>query len=294
VLFQAGYSNSFKWGGLTLSASRTNNTQGQTITQYLLSVNLLLGKSPYAPQLTSTTTVDSQHNQNQQLAINGTGGEQHNLTYNVYGSYQDNRGSGSSTGGGGSVQYATSKAIVNASASSQGSSRQEGAGISGALVVHPGGVTAAQSLGDSIGLIQANGAEGATLNNATGVAVDHAGYAVQPNLTPYRVNEVSLDPKGMSDTVELQSTSAEVVPRAGAIVLLKFPTQQGRPVLVRILQANGVALPVGSAILDGQGQLVSLLGQGGARVSARDGGEGSHYPLGRRGATGMSFPLPSA
>ncbi|WP_139166944.1 fimbria/pilus outer membrane usher protein [Chromobacterium sphagni] len=263
ILFQGGYSNSFKWGGFSLSAGRTRNGEGQTVTQYLLSVNLLLGKSPYSPQLASTTTVDSQHNQNEQLSISGTTGEQHNLSYNAYASYQDNKGSGSTTGGGASVQYANSVATLNASASSQGSNRQEGAGISGALVFHPGGVVAAQSLGDSIGLVQADGAEGAILSNANGVSVNRGGYAVLPNLVPYRVNEVTLDPKGMSDAVELQTTSAEVVPRAGAIVLLKFPTQKGRPVLVSILPEGGAAIPVGSAILDEKGGLVAMVGQGG-------------------------------
>ncbi|WP_158253615.1 fimbria/pilus outer membrane usher protein [Chromobacterium alticapitis] len=262
VIYQAGYSKRLSWGSVSLSAGRTLNSLGAATTQYMLSLSLPLGRGMAAPQLTASYAADSRQSRSGQLSLNGTAGEQKDLSYSVYGSSQRNHGVGGD-GGGASLQYATSAATFNAAASVGSGSSQQSLGLSGALVFHPGGVTAAQTLGDSIAVIEAKGAEGAVVGNANGVKVGGSGYAVVPSLMPYRANEISLDPKGLSDNVELQTTSSDVVPRAGSIVMLKFPTVQGQAALVRLRQPDGRAIPVGSAVLGGKGQSVALVGQGG-------------------------------
>jgi len=87
-------------------------------------------------------------------------------------------------------------------------------------------VTASQQLGESFAVVEAPGAEGAAVVNTNGVRVNDKGYAVITNLMPYRQNDISLDPKGIDQDVELRETTIQDVPRAGAIVMLKFATQK--------------------------------------------------------------------
>ncbi len=85
-----------------------------------------------------------------------------------------------------------------------------------------------------------------------------------PNLNPYRSNEVALDPQGISDDIELKSSSAAVVPRAGAVLLLRFETDLGRSVTLNIVRDAGAAvIPLGAEIFDEQGNSVGVMGQGG-------------------------------
>ena len=49
---------------------------------------------------------------------------------------------------------------------------------------------------------------------------------------PYRSNNVELDSADMADDVELLSNMRTVALRAGAVVLLSYPTRRSRPVLV--------------------------------------------------------------
>ncbi|WP_081544611.1 fimbria/pilus outer membrane usher protein [Chromobacterium haemolyticum] len=262
VTYQVGYNNRFKGVNFSLSAGRLHDALGNNVNQYTLSVSMPLGRAAHAPLLTASVNSNSDHSGSTQLAVSGTSGELSNLSYNVYAS--DTRApSGSSSGGGGaSVQYASSVATVSVGGSSVGHSSQVNAGLMGALVFHPGGVTAAQSVGESFAVINAPGAVGAAVNNTNGVRVNQDGYAVVSSLMPYRQNEVSLDPKGMSENVELQETAQQDAPRAGAIVMLKFATEQGKPVIVTLKRADGSAVPVGALVLADNGDVLAMVGQG--------------------------------
>lgn len=262
LTYQLGYSNSFKSVSLNLSAGRTQDSTGRIVNQYMLSLSMPLGREPYSPLLSTSVSGSSDRSGNAQVNLSGTTGELRNLSYNVYASGNRSSAGANSSGGGGSVQYATSVATLTAGASSSGGNSQANAGISGALVFHPGGVTAAQSLGESFAVVEAPGAEGAAVSNTNGVRVNKNGYAVVSSLMPYRRNEITLDPKGMDQDVELQETSVQDAPRAGAIVMLKFNTQQGKPVIVTLKRPDGSHLPVGATVSGGD-DFLSMVGQGG-------------------------------
>ena len=72
------------------------------------------------------------------------------------------------------------------------------------VVVHPGGVTLANQMTDTIGIVEAIGAEGARVTNNVGTTIDRSGYAVLPFLMPYRLNSVNIDP---DDAVRRMSSS---------------------------------------------------------------------------------------
>ena len=109
---------------------------------------------------------------------------------------------------------------------------------------------------------------GARITNAAGVKIDGNGYAVVPYLTPYSLNTVALDPKGISMDVELKETSRQIAPRAGAVPLIRFATDTGRAALVRAPQADGTPLPFGAVVRDETGKEVGVVAQA-SKVFAR-------------------------
>jgi outer membrane usher protein len=61
---------------------------------------------------------------------------------------------------------------------------------------------------------------------------------------------------------ELETTSQQIAPRAGAIVLLKFSTTIGRAILMTVTRTDGNSLPIGSGVFDENGKEIGMLAQG--------------------------------
>jgi hypothetical protein len=95
-------------------------------------------------------------------------------------------------------------------------------------------------------LVEAPDAAGAIVTNSSGVRIDDNGYAVVPYVAPYRMTSVTLDPSGMSRDVELESSSQQVAPYAGAIARLEFKTTKGQALIIHALGPDGNALPFGA------------------------------------------------
>lgn len=140
--------------------------------------------------------------------------------------------------------------------------RQLALGARGSVVAHPGGVLLAQPLGESFAIVHAPFAEAARIQQHPSVRLNAQGFAVLPLLSPYSVNTVDLDPKGMSRDVELQISGQSVVPRAGAVTLLHYPTRSGRLLMLEARNEHGHALPFGAQVFDVQGDEVGMVGQG--------------------------------
>lgn len=191
------------------------------------------------------------------VAVNGTLDKENTWSYGVSSSRSAHNYNAAL-----STQYRAPYALLNAAYSQGRRYSQLSGNVSGGVVLHPGGVTLAQSLGESIAVIEAKGAKGAKVN-FNGISVDHFGYAVVPFLTPYRVNQVELDPKGISFDVELSTTSQRVTPRAGAVVMLKYPTLTGRSVLITSMIDDHQTMPFGAEVFDEHQQYVGTTGQGG-------------------------------
>jgi outer membrane usher protein FimD/PapC len=109
----------------------------------------------------------------------------------------------------------------------------------GAVVAHPGGLTLANYLGDTIAVVEAKDAAGARVTNASGVRIDSRGYAVVPYLSPYALNTVEIDPKGIPLDVELKATGQQIAPRANSVVMVRFPTSRGRSAIISTRLPNG-------------------------------------------------------
>jgi outer membrane usher protein len=262
--FQAGYNHSWNWGSASISASRTQDAFGESENQVLLSVSLPIGKTgSNRPYLTSSVSRSSSGASNVQSTLSGTAGKEGQVNYGVTGNYDSPVDSQATTSLSGNGQYRTSFGTLNGSASQGSDYRQVSAGIAGSVVAHPRGVTFGQTLGDSIAIIDAPGAAGAQVSGASNVKLDDQGQAVVPYLTPYRVNTLELDPKGLADDVELKSTTQDVVPRSGSVVLVKYETVSGHALLIQSRQSDGSPLPFGASVYDESNQEVGVVGQGG-------------------------------
>ena len=123
-------------------------------------------------------------------------------------------------------------------------------------------------LGDTVGIVEAQDAAGARVINAAGLKIGQSGYALIPYLTPYQLNRIDIDPTGLSLDVQLDNTSAQIAPRAGAVVLIKFKSESGRFVLIQTRLPDGKTLPFGAEVDDAQGTPVGVVGQAG-RIMVR-------------------------
>ncbi|SNY58545.1 fimbria/pilus outer membrane usher protein [Enterobacter sp. CC120223-11] len=269
--YQVGYNNSYGAVSYGLSAGRTYNLNGTEDT-YLLTVSLPLGRSDssYRPQLSMQMTHNSTGRTGEQATLSGTGGDEHQLSYSAT-AMNANQSVGQS--GALNAQYRTHYTGLSAGWSGGKNYHSESLGASGTIVAHSGGVTLTSYTSDTFALIEAKGAAGASVSGYPGVHIDRFGYALVPYLDPYQMNDITLDPKGASDDVEMASTVKKVAPYYGAVVKVKYETKTGTPVLVNAT-INGVPVPFGAEVLDAKGRSVGSAGQGGqvyARVEAEQG-----------------------
>ncbi|MDP9585443.1 UNVERIFIED_ORG: outer membrane usher protein [Burkholderia contaminans] len=265
VNYSVGYTNQFRNISYSLTATRQRNAGGDMGTLYYASVTIPFGRE--RPMTVSgNVSRDTLGRTRLQSTLSGSLGEDHALSYSVSANHASGPNSG--TDGSANVTYRTRVAEVNASAGASTDFQQGSLAVRGALVAHRGGITFSQPVSETFAIVEAPGAAGARVTNAAGVKVDRNGYAVVPYLTPYSLNTVALDPKGIPMDVELKETSRQIAPRAGAVPLIRFATDTGRAALVQARQADGTPLPFGAAVHDETGKEVGVVGQA-SRIFAR-------------------------
>lgn len=257
--FQLGYNNRFHRLSYSVSATRVRDLDQHYRNQYFISFSLPLGERAYAPNLTGNLNRDDSGRALEQLTVNGSAGVDNRYNYGATASHGEGAGTAASIYGG----YRSSYAQLNASYGSGSDYSQASLGASGAIVAYPGGISFGQSIGDTVGIVVAPDAAGARVNNTVGLRVDHSGHALVPYLTPYNLNTVELDPKGMPLNVQLEATSAQVAPYAGSVVMLRFKTKAGRMLIVQVRMADGNAVPFGSEVVNAGGQVLGVVGQAG-------------------------------
>lgn len=261
VHYSIGYSNA--WGRIPyrLSASRQRDAWGRASTLVHVGVSIPLG-SERPPLLTSSINYDSAGRSQVQASVAGLLGSDNRWSYGLNADYS--RGAGMpGAHGSANLTYRGPLAQLSGSLSAGRGTQQLSLGAQGALVAHPGGVTLSQPLGETFGIVEAKHAQGVKVANTAGVEVDSRGYAVVPYLMPYKMNQVSLDPQGLSTDVELHETSQHVAPLAGAVPLLVFKTSYSRSALVRTRQEDGATIPFGAVVSDMEGHDLGFVGQSG-------------------------------
>ncbi|WP_258965369.1 fimbrial outer membrane usher protein [Scandinavium tedordense] len=218
----------------------------------------------------------SRESRSSTLSMSGSAGEHNDFSWSIYGGYERERNGSNDSAStfGGSMQENTRMGAVRASYDQGENYRLSALGASGTFVLHPGGLTVGPYTSETFALIHAEGAQGAVVQNGQGAVVDSFGYAIMPSLSPYRSNNVSLDSRTMTRDAELTGGSQRVVPYAGAIARVNFATLKGKAVLINLKSADGSVPPMGADVLDGDGTVIGMVGQGGqiyARIPSTSG-----------------------
>lgn len=274
--FTLGYSK--QWRDVTLSASvqRVRNMsagmssfgrpEGNTLAS--VSVSIPLDRNARrAPTFNTLVTHDSSAGTSAMAGVSGRFGEQGDGSYSLSATYDgSNRASSGSVG----VGYRMPTASLAGNFGMGSGYQQASLSASGGLVVHPGGVTPGPTLGETVGVVRAPDAQGASVGNSD-ARVNRFGYAIVPSLVPYQLNRIDTDPKDVADDVEMTTVSRSVAPRAGAVVMLSYDTVKARALLIDATTEDGRPLPFAARALDARtGAPLGAVGQG-SRLFVRSG-----------------------
>lgn len=244
-----GYNNG--WNGISYSLLYTYSAypgrQNDNDQQLALNVSIPLSRWLTNAYANTSVTVNKDGRARYQAGVSGTALEDNNLNYSVTESYGTH---GEGNGGSLSALYRGTYAQVNGGYNYSRGYQQLNYGVQGTVVAHPHGVTLSQPVaGDmaAIAVVRAPGADGARVQNQTGVSTDWRGYAVVPYLNPYKRSRVALDPASLGDDVDIATNVQSVVPTAGAVVLANFNTRVGERVLMTLM-SNGAVVPFGATV----------------------------------------------
>jgi len=275
MTYNVNYGTSINRMSLGLAASRSRNLgTGEWDNQYMLSMSMPLGGGA-RPMHMSTSLSHSDTNQSVQASVSGSMGRDNAFNYNLYGSANNPEQGSRSYNGGASASLALSKVSLSASASASSGSRQFGVSMSGGVVAFGGGVVFTPTLGDTIAVVEAKDAAGATIGGGRGLKLDRRGHAVVSYMSPYRQNTVNIDPAGLSTDVALATTSQRTVPTAGAVVLLRYETDRNYSILVNGRRSDGSPLPFAAGIFDANERNVGYVAQAGQALVNVDNPQGT-------------------
>lgn len=268
--YALGYSQSQRYFSWSLSATRSRRGNGENLNNVMFSVNVPLGaanvnEKPLFSSLYSSYSRDNAGNASLQASANGSQGERNELTYGMGTSVGRYRSASDRKRVTGNMRYRSSYGQFGLTGSAtNNSAKQFSLLASGSAVIHQGGVTLGPQLGDSaFAIVNVPGGEGAKLLNGYGSVVDSHGYAIMPALTAYRKNTVSVDAKGLPDTLDILENEDIVVPRAGSALFITMKTLVGKPMILTVRDANHAYMPIGTELIDAQAISQTVVGQQG-------------------------------
>lgn len=267
--YQFGFQSSIRSASYSVSAMRTRDIAGRNDNSLQFTLSMPLGGTSRAPNINASVQ-RNRRDTSSQASINGSAGERGALSYSVGAAH---------TRGDAAAYYASSSYRSALAQWSAMAAHSQGAtttaiGATGAIVAHRGGINLSPTISDGFVLVEAKGARGAHLSQGDSRIAGN-GFAVLPQITPYRWNSVSIEPQGLSHDVELLQTSQRVVPTAGAMVHMTFATRIDTTVYIRAVAPDGpLEIPFGSDVRNEAGELVGAVSQGGiVRV------QGDHHHL---------------
>lgn len=227
----------------SFNASQTKMPTSNTDTQFSLTVSIPLDKWLSQTWATYSLNTSEHGNSTHQLGLNGIALEDNNLNYNIQQSYseQDKTTSGSIN-----ATYRGSSGTLSGGYNYDNNSQRVNYSAQGGMVVHPYGVTLAQSLPETMTLVRAAGAANIKVSGASGIYTDSRGYAVVPYSNPYKQNTISLSTSGSRNS-DISEPIKTVVPTRGAVVLADYKVRSGARVLFTLLHSSST-VPFGALV----------------------------------------------
>lgn len=260
--FSVGYANTLGWASYSVSAQRIRESRLDSVAvregnSLHFNLTVPLGSASGPQRVTAAVNRGYDRGNDARVGLTGSFGERNEGSYNAAVSRYSGQAGSYDAG----VSYRAAMASISAGYNRTAGNRGMSVAASGGLILHGEGVTLAQQMGETMAVIQVPNAAGAVLDSGVGLRTDRRGFAVVPYMTPFRRNEVTIDPKGLSLDVELKTASVMAVPTAGAVVKLLVPTSSGRSALIEVRQRNGQPLPFGMDVRDAGGGVVGVVGQ---------------------------------
>lgn len=210
-----------------------------------------LGRSARAPRMTAGA-VSPRHGPAQvQAGLSGYLDRNGAANYSLYAS----RSEGQDAQAGVSLNWDTPMAQWGGSYQYGRDNRHLDLTASGSIVVHRGGVTLGQPVGETFGLLEVPRTKGVGLQGWNGVRTGSRGYAVVPYLQPYRMNALNVDTRRLSRNVEISGDAPMLVPTRGAMAVARYGAETGRRVQFVLQTAEGQPVPFG-AMAYGEGDKV--------------------------------------
>jgi outer membrane usher protein len=147
------------------------------------------------------------------------------------------------------LQYKSPWALVSAGAdrlNSQTTLRTEG---QGALSHVDGGLFPSNTINDSFGVVNTNGAKGIHVydeNREVG-QTDSAGQLLLPDLRSFDVNRIAIEPTDIPADSTVSDTTRDVRPQDRSGVVIRFGVQASHGALLRLVYAAGTPIGLGSS-----------------------------------------------
>ncbi|VWB11811.1 fimbrial usher protein [Burkholderia lata] len=254
--FQVGYSNSYKNISYSVSASHTQESGafGRPDTQFNVSVSIPLGKASSSHRVYANAVSSTSGDFNMQTGVSGYLNEANTINYGVQAGYSRNGGGSGSVNAG----WDTPNAKLTGNFAQDRVGRHLDVGAAGSVVLHRGGITTAQPVGETFAVVEVPGVSGATFGSPT-MRTDRRGYAIVPYLQPYRQNWLNLDPSSIGTDTEIADNAKSVVPTRGAIVSTRFEAESGRRVQFELSSDEGAKVPFGAQAYDAKGKLLGMV-----------------------------------
>ena len=238
-----------------------SETPGKDRRDQIVAFNLQVPLSKWLPQSWASYSVNMQKNgpETHLVGLSGTALSDNNLSYLVQQGYTSSGGeSRSSLSGTYKGGYGTVSAGYNYSRQNS----QLNFGLQGGGVGHEHGVTFSQPLGDTIVLLEAQGASGVSVRNNPGVKTDWRGYAVVPYASAYQENRIAIDIGSLGPDVDVDESVVNVVPTRGAVVRATFKARTGFRALITLLYQNS-PVPFGAMVKLNGSDAMSIVGSDG-------------------------------
>ncbi|HCF2341461.1 fimbria/pilus outer membrane usher protein [Pseudomonas paraeruginosa] len=255
--WQFGYSSSYRSATYSLAVSRTQDTGpvGQADTQFTASVSIPLGSSSRSHRAYASAVSSRHGDSSLQSGVSGYLDDQNSVNYSVQAGHSKYNGDSGSVG----LGWDTAKASLSANYSQGRDNKHIDMGASGSVVVHGGGVTFGQSVGETFALVEVPDVSGVGIEGYRGVRTDGSGYAVVPYAQPYRYNYVNLDATTLGSDTEVSDNSKMVVPTRGAVVRSSFAAESGRRVQFELTMGSGEKIPFGAQAYDAEEKVVGMV-----------------------------------
>lgn len=252
--WQFGYGGNYSDISYNFAISRTEQQgshQGAD-NQMTASISIPFGSSRGTQRMYSSVTSSNQGDSSIQTGLSGSLDEKNTLNYSAQASHSKTAGSSTSVG----LNWDTPTAKVSGNYGQGRDSKHLDLGASGSVVVHGGGVTFGQPVGETFALVEVPNTQGIGVDSSSAVRTDSNGYAVVPFAQPYRYNWINLETSTFGSGIEIAETSGQVVPTRGAVVKRKFEAESGRRIQFDLRLGDGQKLPFGAQAYGEDGRLL--------------------------------------